>query len=95
MTSKAKVTIVTNKIIEPSGNIENIPTFIEEQIGDFVCPNCNSKENFQFFVESDIISFHGIYDKKKGWRITKPKYGPLKIKQIRCLECQKMVLENE
>lgn len=92
MTTKAKVTIVTNKIIEESGNIEKIPSLIENELGDFVCPNCNSKGNFQFFVESDIISFQGVYDKKKGWRITKPKYGPLKIKQVKCLECQKMVL---
>ena len=96
MTSqKAKIILCPEKLIESSGNIEHIPSFIESKIGDLTCQHCNSKGNFQFFINSDIISFHGIFDKNKGWRITKPKFGPLKIKEIKCLSCQKLVLTNE
>lgn len=80
----------TFKNSEKIGNsFEKLPIFLHEKLGEnFECPNCHNKMNFQIFYESELISTNVVFDYyNKIWRIESPNLGPLKIKDIKCLNC--------
>lgn len=70
-------------------NFESIPNFLDNQLGmDFSCPKCNNSLNFQIFFDVELIATNAIIDHShKRWRIEAPTIGPLKIKEIKCLNC--------
>lgn len=68
---------------------ERISFFLENELGiDLECPKCKNKTNFQIFLNTELMSINTIIDHyNKVWRIETPNVGPLKIKDIKCLNC--------
>jgi len=69
--------------------IEKIPRFLDQELGlDVKCPKCKNDVNFQIFCEMDLISFNSVIDHlNQIWRIEAPNFGPMKIKELKCLSC--------
>jgi len=68
---------------------DQIPSLLEKQLKDtFECKKCHNKINFQFFINTELISVNAVFDKNNDlWRIETPNLGLLKIKDIKCLKC--------
>lgn len=68
---------------------ERIPLFLDTELGiNLECPKCKNKINFQIFVDVELMSINAVIDHyNKIWRIETPNVGPLKIKDIKCLNC--------
>ena len=73
------------------------PLFLSEQLGEnFKCSKCKNKINFQIFYEVELISTNVVFDYyNKIWRIEAPNLGPLKIKDIKCLNCQTKIRKKD
>ena len=68
---------------------DNLPLFLDSELGtDFICPRCKNKVNFQIFLDVELMSINALFDySNQIWRIETPNLGPIKIKDIKCLNC--------
>jgi hypothetical protein len=85
--------ILKTEAFQKSENIgkgfEKIPLFLDSELGiELKCPKCRNRTNFQIFINVELMSFNALIDYyNKIWRIETPNLGPVKIKDIKCLNC--------
>ena len=78
-------------------SIERLPPFLKHELGlDLFCEKCKNTINFQIFCTTDLIAINGIVDdNNKIWRIENPSFGPLTIKNVKCLNCGLMAEKKD